>query len=365
MYNILIFGTGSTADVIEEVLKYDNVNILAYVDNDISKWNKFRKGKKIISPSSISDFDYDYIVIASQYNETIYSQLLNMNISSNRIFQFYKYYILLNDSFEKRLNGFIANINSVKGLLTGISYAETGVIPGLLSKNIYKFSLASQDIFYDYKIVEYILNNYNNNKIRYVIIGLSYYSFQYDLSLSAMRYKVSLYYNILKESHNCNYMYLYYQNQFDENKLIAERLINRDKKIDFKWNSKKLSDLNLEDRIELGKRQANIDCNKNYPETVKENIKIFRNYLELLRVYEVKPIVVVFPASKYYTKYFSKKIEEECYSIIDKFKNEYEFQYLDYFRSNLFKDEDFRDVSHLNKKGAEKFTKILDKDINW
>lgn len=364
MRKILIFGTGSSAERFEEILD-PSINIIAYLDNNSTKWGKYRNEKKIIPPSLIDNFDYDYIVIASQYNETIYSQLLNMGINSDKIFQFYKFHIISNNPFEKRLRSFIDNIGSVEVLLTGISYAETSIIGTLLSKSTQKFSLGSQDLFYDYKIVEHILYNYKNNIIKYVIIGLSYYSFQYDLSLSGMKYKISLYYDVLKESHNYNYLNSDYKKQYEANKALAEMLIDKNKKINYKWISAKLSNLSLNDRIKAGESQAKIDCNKNYPGTVKENIKIFRNYLEFLRKHNIKPIVVVFPASKYYTNCFSKRIESEFHSIITNFRNEYDFQYLDYFRTNEVTDEDFMDVSHLNKIGAEKFTNILDKDIKW
>ena len=364
MCRLIIFGTGGSAERLEELLRKD-VNIIAYADNDSSKWGKYRNERKIVSPNLIESFDYDYIAIASQYNETIYNQLLNMGLDINKIFQFNKYHTILYNPFEKRFDNYIRNIDSIETLLTGISYAETSVIETLLSKKIQKFSLASQDLFFDYKIVEHILYNYTNNKIKYIIIGLCYYSFQYDMSLSGMKYKVSLYYDILKESHNYDYLNSDFKKQYDINNAIAIKLFDKNKSITNKWVSKALSNLELDERIRVGKCQADIDCNKDYPETVKENIKIFEKYLELLKKHNIEPIVVVFPASKYYTNCFSKRIEDEFHSILNEFSQNYSFQYLDYFRSNLFTDEDFMDVSHLNKNGAEKFTNILDRDIKW
>ncbi|MCS4524554.1 hypothetical protein JTT07_13205 [Clostridium botulinum] len=37
MYDIIIFGTGSTSNFVTGLLN-DNVEILAYVDNDSNKW---------------------------------------------------------------------------------------------------------------------------------------------------------------------------------------------------------------------------------------------------------------------------------------------------------------------------------------
>ncbi|CDM68815.1 hypothetical protein CM240_1657 [Clostridium bornimense] len=72
---------------------------------------------------------------------------------------------------------------------------------------------------------------------------------------------------------------------------------------------------------------------------------------------------MIFTVSKYYTKYFSERIENEFFSIINEIGKLYDFQYIDYFRSELFTDDDFVDVSHLNGDGATKFTKVLNSMI--
>lgn len=89
-------------------------------------------------------------------------------------------------------------------LATGISYTNLGLKEELLNKKCFKFSIGSQDLYYDYTIVKNIIENYKEKKqnLKYTIIGLTYYSFQYDMSLSAMKNKVILYYEILKDVHN-------------------------------------------------------------------------------------------------------------------------------------------------------------------
>lgn len=75
---ILIFGTGSAAgSFIEECEEYfKNIEILAFVDNNIKKiGNKFKE-KIIISPENIFKYNYDAILICSTYEEDIYQQLI-------------------------------------------------------------------------------------------------------------------------------------------------------------------------------------------------------------------------------------------------------------------------------------------------
>ncbi|EPY6466781.1 chemotaxis protein [Clostridium sporogenes] len=365
MYDIIIFGTGSTSNFITGLLN-DNVEILAYVDNDSNKWGEYYYNKEIINPKYINEMEYDFIVIASQFNEEICNQLLDMGINKKKIFQFFKFVDLYWNMFKWQMNSYIKCEKKIEMLATGISYTNLGLKEELLNKKCFKFSIGSQDLYYDYTIVKNIIENYKEKKqnLKYTIIGLTYYSFQYDMSLSAMKNKVILYYEILKDVHNFkDAKKIYLEYEINEN--IASKIFKKDKDgwYNFNWNTKVLKV--IENKRYAGKIQAERDCNKNYPKTVEENKEIFKNYLKLLRDNNIKPIVVVFPASKYYTKYFSKRIEDEFHYIINEFKKEYDFQYIDYFRSDLFEDDDFTDVSHLSPKGAEKFTQILNKDIQW
>ncbi|MCS4478496.1 hypothetical protein JTS98_12415 [Clostridium botulinum] len=51
-------------------------------------------------------------------------------------------------------------------LATGISYTNLGLKEELLNKKCFKFSIGSQDLYYDYTIVKNIIENYKEkNKI--------------------------------------------------------------------------------------------------------------------------------------------------------------------------------------------------------
>jgi len=368
LYNVLIFGTGTGCNFLMNALDINKINILAYLDNDSSKWGRFFREKEIISPSGMNSYIYDYIIIGSQYNESIYNQLLNMKVDKSKILQFYKFYDMLCNPVKACIDYYSIRAEEVEAIITGISYARSGVIYNNLYKKAHNFAMYSQDLFYDSKISKHILEKYKNNNIKYAIMGFAYYSFQYDMSLSSMKNRVVLYYDILKDKHNYKEISIEQcEDQYNINKKISDKILkkNENNNYNFSWIMPSLDNYDIEKRIILGGNQAKIDCNKNYPKTVEENKEIFKNYLNLLRDNNIKPIVVVFPASKYYTKYFSKRIEDEFHFIINEFKKKYDFQYIDYFRSDLFEDDDFTDVSHLNTKGAEKFTQILNEEIQW
>lgn len=364
MINILIFGTGKTSRFVKNALN-SSVKILAYVDNNRDKWYKYKNNLCIISPKELEQYSYDFIIIASQYNDDIYNQLLSLRVDKNKIFQYYKFLDYNWNNYKYNLECFLEKNTNSEVILTGISYALKGFNTKLCSKETYNLALGSQDIFYDYHTVKYLFEKFyhKTSKINWVIIGLSYYSFQYDMSLSSMKGRVNLYYDVLGERHNFDYVTDI--DEGDVNSVIADKIFKKSENdvFEFNWNSTTLNQ--YDNKLELGKWQAEKDCDKNYPNTVSENQAIFREYITFLKNHNIKPIIVVFPASKYYTKYFSDRIENEFHTIINKFKAEFKFQYIDYFRSDLFNDDDFEDVSHLNSKGAEKFTKILNEVIEW
>ncbi|WP_315077729.1 chemotaxis protein [uncultured Clostridium sp.] len=363
MYNVVVFGTGSVANEVTKNVN-NNTNILCYLDNDKEKWNKILHNKNICSPEKIECLDYDFIIIASQYTEEIYNQLIKLDINSEKIFEYINFFNMANDRFEHKMINYKSHSLDYDTIITGISYFVSGISEDNLNRRGINFSYDSQDLYYDYYIVKYILENCNNN-LKYCIIGLNYYSFEYDLSLSAMKNNVYLYLKKLKKSHHLE-IDKYFEKRIDINKKIANKILNLIKgKSTYGVDQKEKQLIEAVNRKEMGRVQATLDCNKNYPVTVSENKQILKEYLELLKSYNIKPIIVVCPTSKYYYENFSDRIEKEFFSIIKEISHEYDFQYIDYFRNDSFYDEDFKDVSHLNIKGGIKFTKILNEKIKW
>lgn len=374
MYRIVIFGGGSTAKrVIRGIRK--NVEVISFLDNDSKKWGQKFEGININKPEYIKQIEYDFIVILSQEDYMIYSQLLSMGVKKEKIFRYVTFFIFINNILKNKISLYEKNREKFEILVTGLSYFVEGINVDILSKGCINFSYDSQDLYYDYKIAKYLIEN-KNSIFKYCIIGLSYYSFQYDLSLSNMKNNVNIYYDVFKDSHN----FYIKDRKFIENKIKVKEEMNIAYKI-FNVSYKNVNGSDIygiyfnnesfiefkdeKNKQEIGLMQAEKDCNKNYPNTVSENIKIIKEYLYLLKSHNIKPIIVVCPTSKYYYNNFSDVIKEEFFSIINNLRKEFTFQFIDYFDSNEFDDGDFRDVSHLNTSGGDKFTQILNREIEW
>lgn len=83
---ILVFGTGSVADVLAEEIDCNKVDIIAFINSNISI--KEFHGYDVIQPENIMNYEYDYIIIASGYYLQIEKILLEIGIDKNKIIGF-------------------------------------------------------------------------------------------------------------------------------------------------------------------------------------------------------------------------------------------------------------------------------------
>lgn len=85
MIDVIIFGTGSSAENFLATLDKEKVNIVAFSDNNKDKhYTEFHK-RKIIPPKEIMSIEFDYIFVASQYSVEISEQLLKYGIDYSKI----------------------------------------------------------------------------------------------------------------------------------------------------------------------------------------------------------------------------------------------------------------------------------------
>lgn len=73
---IVLFGTGSVAVQFHSLFA-KKCRIMCFCDNKISNQGKKFKGKPVIDPRNISEYEFDYVLIASSFDLEIYDQLVN------------------------------------------------------------------------------------------------------------------------------------------------------------------------------------------------------------------------------------------------------------------------------------------------
>lgn len=81
---LLIFGAGKNAEKIINCLRSET-EIIAFADNDGSKWGSELFGKKVIAPEMITGHEYEFIVIAVMDCQAVSRQLAGYGINEKRI----------------------------------------------------------------------------------------------------------------------------------------------------------------------------------------------------------------------------------------------------------------------------------------
>jgi hypothetical protein len=359
MNKVIVFGVRNSADVLESIADRKKMEIIFYCDNDATLIGKIQNNVKIIKPNDLNKVNFDYLIISPRNaiaRKQIKLQLEKLKISNEKIIDFYDYI----SGLEHKLS-ILAQKKDYEVFVTGLSYAMLGIDEKYMKKPTINFSYESQDLYYDYNIAKHVINNYDN-QFKYAVLGISYYSFDYDLSKSVNQSKTLLYYETLKDLHNYNKNNIgdFIKNKKDIYSKCEKVFIDDFIKISYELPNSMMS----KEKIVAQRDLPYLDSNKDYPETVKENVNILYSYLKLLNENNVKSIIVVFPCSSYYYKHFSTRLEKRFYNIINSLKNNIQFEFYDYFKSDLFKDDDFIDISHLNKQGSQKMSEIISNIID-
>ena len=103
---------------------------------------------------------------------------------------------------------------------------------------------------------------------------------------------------------------------------------------------------------------------KNYPESVKENVRILDDYLTLCEKNNVRAIMFIPPMTEACKKYFNQKLLNEFYYLVREAQKKHSSAiFFDGWKLQGFTDADFSDATHLNVQGGMKFSSILNNFI--
>lgn len=174
MKNILVFGTGSYCEKIFKNYReeLDDINILAFIDNNKQKHGQKFMGKHIISVQDIDKYEYDMIAICSSYFSEIKDQLIEIGIEENCITIIKnEWYFLINrirNKYKEYYNGQKIIKNDEIGKL--LKYLEENYKDPKHFLNIYNYNYIHKyysDFYEVYKDSESGMNYvvYNNKKM--------------------------------------------------------------------------------------------------------------------------------------------------------------------------------------------------------
>lgn len=379
----IVFGLSTIRNSIEQYLN-KNIEIIGYSDS-FSKLNTFNN-RKFYNIYELKNIDFDIIIIAINNGKSsllVKTTMINMGIDKEKIITAQDYYKYIN--YLKGSKKYVANMNvndKIEGIILGISYGQTGIIPNVLGKNFYNLAFGSQDLFYDLQQIK-LLKRYKRELIsdlKYVIIDMYNYTyFNYDVSLSNNA-SAFIFVNGFDEIHNLksNKEYNEIENNFYSSdftdkeisrlsKVFNDSLIVRNNE-NYYFNKEEREKELSQSEIEFVKGKSTISSieSKVFCETEKENKKIFNELIN--EIYEINSGIKIYAVllPTYYGFNNKSKInwKNRFMNIINEFTCDNRVQFFDYTNIFLNKKEYFLDLEHLNYKGAISFTNILKNDMN-
>lgn len=200
--NVIIFGVGIAGRAIYRTLKDDkNITIVGFIDNNNSIHNTNYDNKPIFNPDNITSINFDKIIIAGVWYDTMIAQLCDLGISNNKIWKFDDKDTSFNSSTRiKQTDYIVSNIYQVTKLLSINCYMIGSSLATLFRKrdlssvaDVDTFMLSQKDgeNFYNYII--------NNRKFKdYEIIKIL---FEEDTLIEK---KDTIKKIIIKSKHNIN-----------------------------------------------------------------------------------------------------------------------------------------------------------------
>ena len=270
-------------------------------------------------------------------------------------------------SFKRQV--MLHNHEKVQTLVMGASHTYYGIKPDLLDGNAISLAYVSQQMQYD----EFLLKQVDYPQLKNVILGISYSTFFNDRLENMRTWYLAIYYKIYMHypEHSD---FSYYNFEFSDMDNFRKKLgyfFRRESTVDcdpYGWGrSYSLEKKNMKVWNE-GNSGAETEENQRgkWPEAekfAKKHLATLTRIADFCKQRGARLILVTTPCHNQYTRYLKPHQLRRMHELVDQIRKTHDVTYLDYLYDKRFEDNDFYDPDHLSDVGAEKFTKILNADI--
>ncbi|WP_196895669.1 hypothetical protein [Aureivirga marina] len=295
------------------------------------------------------------------------------------VFLFYAENELSNfpSTFQIKAKYFKQNMDNIEVLILGSSHNQDALNPELFSDlNVANLAMGGQTLRIDEALLETYIDKLPN--LKYVFFELSYHNLEHKFD--AKYFKNNLYFkyydiNLFEREVNFKDYSI-----FLSNPIFYLRYLNPNKE---KVDLNKYGYLTKMTNDEVDK----IFLNHNYDEAkimsdtnsmiltrhrykdlnaYKKNKKSFEQMIKLCSDRKIQPIILMPPVFKSYYKSYLKDKNERRLEFVSYLEKKYpSIVVMDFEQNPNFKVTDFKNDDHLNLKGAEKFSKIINKELNY
>ena len=273
--------------------------------------------------------------------------------------------------------------DKIEVIILGNSHANYGVDPNSFSHYTYNLSNVNQSLYFDKRITLSLLEKLP--KLKYVFISIDYHSLYF--SNQGLRNIWSYYGNGVKYKDTKYLLPVISPFLFGYTPKFAVAILKKSIINKFKYGNEMRLDFDVEEGIDIAKPMrkgffafegvnestfneklylARVRAFNNVIKTSTEHDEIIadlEDFIKILQYKNITPIFFTTPTFQDYNDYLDSNFIKRNNADIQKICLKYDLKYFDFMDSSLFTKDDFNSCDHLNKIGAEKFGKLLDKSI--
>lgn len=319
-------------------------------------------GKQFIPPEKLPNTEFDYIIPLSFKEKILADMRLNLigqGVSPEKIIW---PTMFLHQGKETMQADLIQDIDKryqgEEGLIFGLSYSLRGIFEKKLRPVFYDCSWHGLDLYYNYRIFQYIRRQGLLSKIKFALLVFPYYYFNYDMSKSMYHYREGQMFALrgLGDWHN-------YQQMPGTSDYVANyRMFGRKMSEFYHFFKYEQHNRGIYQGKE-GEAELSHLWRREYSATIAENTALFAAFSRELAETEIIPVLVIPP---YYVKGISlasmesvRKRKQEFYRIAETTG----MGIFDFFDIFADRRELFADLTHLNSNGAEAFTELINQTV--
>jgi len=257
-----------------------------------------------------------------------------------------------------------SNSNSIETLILGNSHTYLGVNPTFIDSRSFNLAHNGETLEYNIKL----FNKYKKNlqTLKVIVIPISYGSL-FNTAIKKWIKNYNIYHNLKETDYLVDNLEVLNKNWIDliEDNYLYYYLMKPSPYL--KSNSlgwyEKMED-NVDDYNMVSKKAAKWHTADNFNQ-LPLNLDLLKEFFIECENRGIKIIIVTTPTHIAYRKELDKTQLSLTFSATSKLAKDFKNVSYHNFMDNTFFDEsDFKDGDHLNAKGAEKFTLMLNKIIN-
>ncbi len=279
-------------------------------------------------------------------------------------------------NYRAKREGLEGVLPEVELLVTGSSNSYYGINPKYFDLNGYNIAYRAQSHYYDLEIIRRYLNKMKNLKM--VLIPFIYLTFgteQEDLSDTWRMFFYDQYYSIPyspSTKRKLGWSYWIDPRRFSKIALFGERTIgfvrnNFKDKIDDVSSPNGWFDAGnkpMDPSLAIGLNGGHAHNLAVDTSRYADNIQHVDELVRMLLARGITPVLLQLPLHREITDYMDKKKFDLMDKVIGEFAQRHQIKYRNYVYDQRFTGNDFTDMpDHLNAKGAEKISRILNDEL--